>query len=279
MNYRHAFHAGNFADCMKHALLVLLLQALARKPAPFAVLDTHAGTGRYDLTGEQAGRTMEWRAGIGRLLDGTLDGAADDVAPTYLDLVRRAGAPDLYPGSPLIAAMMLRPQDRLICCELHPEDSRLLRALFAGQPQVAIHARDGYEALGALLPPREAKRGLVLIDPPFEQPDEFDRLAAGIVTAHRRFATGIIAAWYPIKHRAPVRAFLDSLRESGVRDIVALELTLRPPLDPTRLNGSGLVVVNPPFGFLDQALPALRALAHLSPDGTGKATATRIVEE
>ncbi|MBB2156216.1 23S rRNA (adenine(2030)-N(6))-methyltransferase RlmJ [Gluconacetobacter diazotrophicus] len=275
MNYRHAFHAGNFADCMKHALLVLLLQALARKPAPFAVLDTHAGIGRYDLTGEQAGRTGEWRNGIGRLLETAPDG----VPSLYLDLVRRAGAPDIYPGSPLIAAMMLRPQDRLICCELHPEDSRLLRAVFAGQPQIAVHARDGYAALRALLPPRDAKRGLVLIDPPFEQPDEFHRMAAGIVTAHRRFATGIIAAWYPIKHRAPVRAFLDSLRESGMRDIVALELTLRPPLDPSRLNGSGLVVVNPPFGFLDQALPALRALAHLSPDGTGEAAVTRIVEE
>ncbi|ACI50090.1 protein of unknown function DUF519 [Gluconacetobacter diazotrophicus PA1 5] len=275
MNYRHAFHAGNFADCMKHALLVLLLQALARKPAPFAVLDTHAGIGRYDLTGEQAGRTGEWRNGIGRLLETAPDG----VPSLYLDLVRRAGAPDIYPGSPLIAAMMLRPQDRLICCELHPEDSRLLRAVFAGQPQIAVHARDGYAALRALLPPRDAKRGLVLIDPPFEQPDEFHRLAGGIVTAHRRFATGIIAAWYPIKHRAPVRAFLDSLRESGMRDIVALELTLRPPLDPSRLNGSGLVVVNPPFGFLDQALPALRALAHLSPDGTGEAAVTRIVEE
>ncbi|WP_323991203.1 23S rRNA (adenine(2030)-N(6))-methyltransferase RlmJ [Nguyenibacter sp. L1] len=275
MNYRHAFHAGNFADCMKHVLLVLILQALARKPAAFSVLDTHAGIGRYNLTGEQAGRTGEWRAGIGRLLESAAPGVPD----AYLDLVRRAGAPAAYPGSPLIAAMMLRPQDRLVCCELHPEDSRALRAVFAGNPQVSVHARDGYQALGALLPPREAKRGLVLIDPPFEQPDEFARLAAGIATAHRRFATGIIAAWYPIKNRAPVRAFRDSLRDSGIRDIVALELTLRPPLDPARLNGSGLVVVNPPYGFVEQGLSALRALAHLSPDGTGEAGATRIAGE
>ncbi|GBQ30006.1 23S rRNA (adenine(2030)-N(6))-methyltransferase RlmJ [Gluconacetobacter sacchari] len=275
MNYRHAFHAGNFADCMKHALLVLLLQALARKPAAFSVLDTHAGSGRYDLGGTQATRTMEWRGGIGRLLDDPPPG----LPPAYLDLVRQAGAPDIYPGSPLVTAMMLRPQDRLVCCELHPEDSQTLRALFADTPQVSVHARDGYAALGALLPPREARRGLVLIDPPFEQPDEFSRLAQGLATAHQRFATGILAAWYPIKHRAPVRAFLDSLRDSGIRDIVALELTLRPPLDPTRLNGCGLVVVNPPFGFAEAALPALRALTHLSPDGTGAATITRIVEE
>ncbi|WP_342628960.1 23S rRNA (adenine(2030)-N(6))-methyltransferase RlmJ [Nguyenibacter vanlangensis] len=275
MNYRHAFHAGNFADCMKHVLLVLILQALARKPAAFSVLDTHAGIGSYDLTGDQAGRTGEWRAGIGRLLESAAPGVPD----AYLDLVRRTGAPAAYPGSPLIAAMMLRPQDRLVCCELHPEDSRALRAVFAGNPQVSVHARDGYQALGALLPPREAKRGLVLIDPPFEQPDEFARLAAGIATAHRRFATGIIAAWYPIKNRAPVRAFRDSLRDSGIRDIVALELTLRPPLDPARLNGSGLVVVNPPYGFVEQGLSALRALAHLSPDGTGEAGATRIARE
>lgn len=275
MNYRHAFHAGNFADCMKHALLVLLLQALARKPAAFSVLDTHAGIGRYDLGGTQATRTLEWQGGIGRLLDDP----PSDLPPAYLDLVRQAGAPETYPGSPLIAAMMLRPQDRLVCCELHPEDSRALRSLFADNSQVSVHARDGYTALSALLPPREAKRGLVLIDPPFEQPDEFARLAEGLKTAHRRFATGILAGWYPIKHRAPVRAFLDSLRDSGIRDIVALELTLRPPLDPTRLNGCGLVVINPPFGFVEAALPALRALTHLSPDGTGDATVTRIVEE
>ncbi|MBB2204553.1 23S rRNA (adenine(2030)-N(6))-methyltransferase RlmJ [Gluconacetobacter takamatsuzukensis] len=275
MNYRHAFHAGNFADCMKHALLVLLLQALARKPAAFSVLDTHAGIGRYDLGGDQATRTMEWQGGIGRLLDAP----PADLPPAYLDLVRQAGAPAIYPGSPLIAAMMLRPQDRLVCCELHPEDSRMLRRLFAGNSQVSIHARDGYAALGALLPPREARRGLVLIDPPFEQPDEFARLVEGLATAHRRFAAGILAGWYPIKHRAPVRAFLDSLRDSGIRDIVALELTLRPPLDPARLNGCGLVVINPPFGFAEAALPALRALTHLSPDGTGEASVTRIVEE
>ena len=275
MNYRHAFHAGNFADCMKHALLGLLLQALARKPAAFLVLDTHAGIGRYDLGGTQATRTLEWQGGIGRLLHAPPAG----LPPAYLDLVRRAGAPDIYPGSPLIAAKMLRPQARLVCCELHPEDSHALRALFAGNSQVSVHARDGYAALPALLPPREARRGLVLIDPPFEQPDEFTRLAEGLKAAHRRFATGILAGWYPIKHRAPVRAFLDSLRDSGMRDIVALELTLRPPLDPTRLNGCGLVVINPPFGFVEAALPALRALTHLSPDGTGEATVTRIVEE
>ncbi len=251
MNYRHAFHAGNFADCMKHAVLVWLLDAMARKPAGFAVLDTHAGTGRYDLAGGPAERTGEWRAGIARLLD-----APPYPLAAYVGLVRQLG---LYPGSPLIARAKLRDQDRLICCELHPEDAEELRANFAGDRQVGVHLRDGWEALRALLPPAQ-KRGLVLVDPPYEATDEFDRLARGLRTGHGRFRTGVFVAWYPIKHRAPVRSFHLALRESGIRDIVAAELFLRAPLDPTRLNGCGLLVINPPYRFEQEIPPLLDAL-------------------
>ncbi len=255
MNYRHAFHAGNFADCFKHALLVWLLQALLRKPAPVFVLDTHAGAGAYDLSSGPAERTGEWRAGIGRLLDAPPAELPAALGP-YVGLVRALGP---YPGSPALIRALLRPDDRLACCELHPEDYEVLRRRFAPDRRVGVHRRDGWEALGALLPPRE-RRGLVLIDPPYENPDEFPALAAGLRRGHARFAGGVFAAWYPITHRAPGRGFHQAMVESAIPDILAAELWLRAPDDPARLNGCGLVVVNPPFGFETEAPPILAAL-------------------
>jgi 23S rRNA (adenine2030-N6)-methyltransferase len=247
MNYRHAFHAGNFADCFKHALLVWLLRALQRKPAGMMMLDTHAGAGTYDLTAGPAERTGEARTGILLLLDDPPPALAD-----YVGVVKSLG---LYPGSPAIARALLRPQDRLACCELHPDDVLLLRRHFAGDRQVAVHFRDAWEAVGALLPPAE-RRGLVFIDPPYEAGDEFCRVLAALRMAHDRFASGVLAAWYPIKHRAPVRAFHTALREGGIADVLAAELLLREALDPSRLNGCGMVVVNPPFRF-EQEMPAI----------------------
>jgi len=249
MNYRHAYHAGNFADCMKHALLVWLLEALRQKPAPIFVLDTHAGAGAYDLESGPAQRTGEWRAGIDRLLDGP----PASLAP-YVRLVRRLG---LYPGSPAMIRALLRPDDRLACCELHPEEAFDLRRRFARDRQVAVHQRDAWEAIGALLPPKE-RRGLVLIDPPFEDPQEFAHLAQGLATAQARFRGGVLVAWYPVKHRAPVRGFHVALQQAGIADAVVAELLLHEPIDPTRLNGCGLVVVNPPFRF-EAAAPAILA--------------------
>jgi 23S rRNA (adenine2030-N6)-methyltransferase len=273
VNYRHAFHAGNAADCMKHALLVWLLRALQRKPAGVFVLDTHAGAGSYDLTAGPAERTGEWRAGIARLLDDPPATLAD-----YVSLVRDCG---LYPGSPVLIEALLRPQDRMACCELHPEDHAALRAIMEGGP-AGVHRRDAWEALGALLPPPGGlRRALVLIDPPYEAADEFLNLAAGLARGHARFPTGVFVTWYPIKHRAPVRGFLASLRESGLRDMVTAELGLREPLDPARLNGCGLLVVNPPFGFQEAAEAILAAL--LARLGTGEAgqgfAVERIVDE
>ena len=273
MNYRHAFHAGNHADCLKHALLLALLRGLARKPAGFAVLDAHAGRGSYDLAAPEALRTGEAERGAARL---SPTPALDD----YLALLVAADFPHRYPGSPALIRAALRPQDRLACCELHPEDHAALRALFARDGQVAIHKRDGWEALGALLPFRE-KRGLVLLDPPFERDGEFERMVSGIALTNRRMRGVIIAAWYPVKHRAPVRAFHHALRESGVRDILDCALMLREPTDPQRLNGSGLIVVNPPFGFEAQAQAILAALLAALGDGeAGQGVAvTRLVAE
>lgn len=272
MNYRHAFHAGNFADCMKHALLVWLLRALARKPAAFRVLDTHAGIGRYDLGSEEAQRTGEWRQGIGKL-QGVTEGPLAD----YVALASEGGS---YPGSPAIAAALLREQDRLALVELHEEDHATLRALFRRDDRVAVHRRDAFESLRALTPFPE-KRGLVLMDPPFEEPGEYERLTAGIAEVSRRARGLVQAAWYPIKGRAPVRAFHTALAESGVKDIVAAELHLREPIDAARLNGCGLVVVNAPYGFEEAARAILAELADMLSTGEagGGWTLTRIADE
>ena len=288
MNYRHAFHAGNFADCMKHALLVWLIEALARKPAPFCILDTHAGAGQYDLETGPATRTREADSGILRLLatpgrpevvgsGPTMTGGGHPPLEPYLTVIRRLG---LYPGSPAIAAALLRPNDRLICCELHDEDAVTLKQLFARDPAVAVHRRDGWEALRALLPPKE-KRGLVLIDPPYEDAEEFTHLIAGLKLGHARFRTGVFAAWYPIKRLAQVRQFLTAMRDSGIRDIVTAEFLLREPLDPARLNGCGLLVINPPFQFEAAATSILTALlATIGLGEPGQAVAiTRLAHE
>jgi 23S rRNA (adenine2030-N6)-methyltransferase len=257
---------------MKHALLVWLMRAMAWKPAAFAVLDTHAGAGRYDLSAGPAVRTGEWREGIGRLLDDPPAELAD-----YVRLVRQCG---LYPESPELIRALLRPQDRLICCELHPEEHAVLKLALAGDPRVSVHHGDAWEALRGLLPPRE-RRGLVFIDPPYEAADEFARLARGLRAGHARFATGVFAAWYPVRHRAPVRQFHAAMREAGIRDMLAAELWLREPLDAVRLNGCGLLLINPPYRLEAEAPPMLHALlARLSAGEAGAGvTLERLADE
>jgi 23S rRNA (adenine2030-N6)-methyltransferase len=256
MNYRHAYHAGNFADCFKHALLVALLESLERKASPYFVLDTHAGAGWYDLDAEASRRTAEAESGIKRLLRSPI--------PTlgrYLGLVTQLG---LYPGSPALIRAGLRETDRLTCCELYPEDAISLRRRFRNDPLVEIHERSGWEALGALLPPKES-RGLVFIDPPFEDRNEFSTLLKGIRVGYGRFGHAIFAAWYPIKQMPAVRVFQEGLVSSGIRDIVAVELRLREATRPDRLNGCGLIVINPPYGFEGHA----RLIADAVLDGVG----------
>ncbi len=273
MNYRHAFHAGNFADCMKHALLVWLVRALQRKDTPIAVLDTHAGIGMYDLESSHAARTGEWKRGIARLTENPPEVLEDYVAIA-------TAKPSQYPGSPEIVRTLLRPQDRLVCSELHPEDFGTLKRRYARDRQITVYMRDAWKAMTALLPFPE-RRGLILIDPPFEEPDEFEQLQRALCAGHKRFATGVFAAWYPIKHRTPVRMFHEAMQASGIHDIVAAELWLRTPIDPTKLNGCGLLVINPPYGFEEAASNLLAALSPRLGEGDyGEGHALiRLVEE
>jgi len=256
MNYRHAFHAGNFADVMKHAALVLMLRHLARKDTAFRMIDAHAGIGRYNLWGPQASKTGEWVDGIGRLWGKDIPELADYLAIIAAD---NGGAEALrtYPGSPRIARALLRPQDRLVLVELHPEDAKEVAEEFRGDRQVEIRQMDAYAALKAMLPPPE-RRGLVLIDPPFEVKDEFQRVQKGLAQALKRWSTGTYAVWYPIKGRAPVDAFLEEVKAFGLPTLVA-ELLIHDAVRDDRLNGCGLVIIRPPWQ-LDEALSRLLPL-------------------
>lgn len=264
MNYRHAFHAGNHVDVFKHAALTFVLEWLLAKPAPFAVLDTHAGVGAYDLTSEAALKTREFDGGIGRAFAPPLQ-----TAPGYADLVRQMNPHGLaaYPGSPEIVRRHLRDEDRLIACELHPEDAAALKRRYRDDPRIAVHHRDGYEAIGALLPPK-AHRGLVLIDPPFEATDEGARLADALAAGLRRWPTATFMAWYPIKDGLVGAA----LARAAAAD--ALPKTLRAEFSPfardnLSLTGGGLLVVNAPWK-LDERLSALAAeLGERLGDGRG----------
>ena len=273
MNYRHAFHAGNFADVVKHTILTRILAYLMRKDASFRVLDTHAGVGLYDLHGEQAEKTGEWVEGIGRLIGRDLPAPAAALLQPYLDAVR-AQNPDgelrFYPGSPLITRHMLREQDRLMALELHPVDVEALRENFAGDIQVRVTHLDGWAALGTHLPPKE-KRGLVLIDPPFEERNEFERMAQSLVKAHKRWPGGVYALWYPIKDLREVEGFVTALKASGIPKILRLELTIRPASTPPRMHGTGMIVVNPPFVLEEEMEVLLPVLADvLSDEGRGR---------
>ncbi len=261
MNYRHAFHAGGFADVVKHAVLALLIERLKQKDAAFRVIDTHAGTGLYDLTGKQASRSGEWRDGIGRLWQRRLAPDLAALLAPWLAAVKAANAPDnglrFYPGSPWIARHLFRRQDRLTAVELHPEDAEALAALFAGDVQVRTIALDGWQALGAFVPPKE-RRGLVLVDPPYEEADEFAQLLDGFVNAHRRWPTGIYCLWYPVKDLAAVDRLRVRLAESGIRRLLRAELIVRERGAGGTFNGTGLVICNPPWQFAE-ALAALTA--------------------
>ena len=262
MNYRHAYHAGNFADVVKHAVLCRLVEYLKQKDKAFRVVDTHAGIGRYDLASVEAGKTGEWQGGIRRLFEHALEPRALTLLRPYLQAVR-AENPDgdirRYPGSPLIIRHLLRSQDRLTAIELHPEDAARLKAVFAGDFQTRVIELDGWQALGAHLPPKE-KRGLVLVDPPFEEEGEFPRLVENLRRAHRRWPGGIYALWYPIKDRKAVAAFRAALQETGIPKLLDICFEIRPASNEPSLDGSGMVVVNPPFtleGELRVLLPAL----------------------
>jgi 23S rRNA (adenine2030-N6)-methyltransferase len=271
MNYRHIYHAGNFADVFKHAVLARIIAYLKRKEAAFRVIDTHAGIGLYDLGSEEAQKTGEWHGGIGKLLDATLTGAPAEWLHDYLSVVRALnpeGGLRLYPGSPLLTRHLLRRQDRLTAIELHPEDAKNLKNVFTGDHHVRVIELDGWLALGAHLPPRE-KRGLVLIDPPFEEEGEFARMADGLKKAHRRWPGGIYAFWYPIKDRAAVERFRRSLRETDIPKILDVSFSIRAPSPEARLDGCGMAIVNPPYLLQDELAAILPALTRLLGEDKG----------
>ncbi|MDX8454439.1 23S rRNA (adenine(2030)-N(6))-methyltransferase RlmJ [Mesorhizobium sp. VK9D] len=262
MNYRHAYHAGNFADVVKHAVLARLIEYLKQKDRAFRVVDTHAGIGRYDLASLEAGKTGEWQGGIGRLIEAALEPRAAALLQPYMEAVRAqnpGGGLKHYPGSPLIVRHLLRGQDRLTAIELHPQDAARLNSVFAGDFQTRVIELDGWLAPGAQLPPKE-KRGLVLMDPPFEEEGEFSRLVEALRKAHRRWPGGIYALWYPIKDRKAVTAFRAALKETGIPKLLDIAFEIRPTSGEPSFDGSGLVVVNPPYtleGELQLMLPAL----------------------
>jgi 23S rRNA (adenine2030-N6)-methyltransferase len=277
MNYRHAFHAGNFADVVKHAVLSRLLVHLCGKPAAYRAIDTHAGAGLYDLAGPEAGRSGEWRNGIGRLMGAGrlgagilgggvpgagLEGSLRTLLAPYLDAVAACNPPGrltTYPGSPALLRAFLRPQDRLVACELEPNAAASLKRNFGQDRRIKLIAIDGWTALNAYVPPKE-RRGLALIDPSFEDSGDFPRLAQGIELAHRKWANGIYLLWYPIKAREQPDALARRLRRSGIGKILRAEVSIAPLIDPARLSGCGLVAVNPPWTLEQELrimLPAL----------------------
>ncbi len=272
MNYRHAFHAGNVADVHKHVILLAVLDYLLQKPKPILYLDTHAGRGEYDLRSAEAERSNEWQYGIGRVLNVQFNSPA---LRRYQHIVRelqsQLRSTHVYPGSPLIAHSVLRDMDRRVLVEAHAEECVALRKCMRQQHELnlTINDGDGYHALRAYLPPKE-KRGMVLIDPPFEASDEFIQLQQGLKTAAERWPTGVYCLWYPLKAGGLVNPFYAALKQSGLTKLLLLELWVRPIDTPLGLNGSGLLIMNPPWQLDVHMRTALNELLPtLAPEGQG----------
>jgi 23S rRNA (adenine2030-N6)-methyltransferase len=283
MNYRHAFHAGNHADVLKHVVLMMLVEHLKKKSAPFFYLDTHAGGGTYDLSLGESQRSGEYKQGIGRLLEfpeSTLPSEVRD----YVRLVRECAGPGrsaitAYPGSPQLVLRLRRPTDRLVLAETHAREAQSLRTVVRRQRLVSVLESDGYDTIRAQLPPRE-NRGLVLMDPPYESDDEFERVYAALERGHERWPTGTYCVWYPLTERAAPLRFRRDLEASGIRRVLDCTLSVMPADTPVGLRGSGLVIVNPPWQLdarLAELLPDLHRL--LVPEGTGGTSVEWWVEE
>ena len=270
MNYRHSFHAGNFADVMKHALIVRILLHLARKETPFRVVDTHAGIGRYDLAGPDAQRTREGEGGIERLGEPLAPDAEALLAPyrAVVAATRARHGPTAYPGSPAIIREMLRRDDRAVFVEKHPEDAATLRERFNAVRNIKVLHLDGWVALGSLVPPKE-RRGLVLVDPPYEEPHEGARAVARMAHALGKWPTGIFALWYAVKQPAGADALARDFARAVSKPALRLELAIGAPADSPRLGGSGMIVVNPPWTLASEAETLLPALAERLAVGVG----------
>ena len=249
MNYRHDFHAGNFADVLKHVVLCSILVYLRRKPTGFRVVDTHAGAGLYDLTGAEATRGAEWQDGIAKLLSAKLSAKTAAVLAPYLEVIgalNERGQLRVYPGSPALTRAWLRPQDRLVACELEPKAATALARNLRGDSRIKTLRIDGWTALNAYVPPKE-RRGVVLVDPSYEADNDFARLFSGLMAGYRKWPTGIYLLWYPIKGRGNPDLLAKRFRRAGLQKALRAEIQIGPLSDPSRLNGCGLVVVNPPW--------------------------------
>lgn len=280
MNYRHAYHAGNFADVVKHAVLARILTYLKHKPQPFRVIDTHAGIGLYDLHGEAAGKTGEWLDGIAKVLSAELGDDIKALLAPYLDAVASVNGEGSelqhYPGSPLIARHLMRREDALVLNELHPDDVKLLKAATNNFVNTKVLAIDAWVAVKSLLPPKE-RRGAVLIDPPYEAADEFDRVAEGLADGLRRFANGIFIVWYPVKSPAAVERFVEQMTANEVSiggSLVAhraldARLRISAPFPGLGLTETGIFIVNPPYMLADELRRMLPFLAAIMEQGQG----------
>ena len=270
MNYRHIYHAGNFADVFKHITLIALAQSLLRKEAGFCYLDTHAGVGHYDLTSSYAQKNKEFESGIQKIFSEKNPPA---LITEYLNCIKELNPQDkltIYPGSPYFVRCLLRPQDRMVLSELHEDDYLTLKKFFGRDKRVAIHHLNGYQGLKAFLPPKE-RRGLVLIDPPYEKPDEFTKLTSILPQAIEHWDTGVYALWYPIKERRATDRLIQKLKSKISRPTLTAELSIYPENIHTSLNGSGMMIVNPPWQLdkeLNELLPWL--WKRLSVEGQGR---------
>jgi 23S rRNA (adenine2030-N6)-methyltransferase len=281
MNYRHAFHAGNFADVIKHIVLARILTYLHEKPAAFRVIDTHAGAGLYDLTSSEAERGGEWRTGIARLMQARLSEPVMALVAPYLDIVRAFNPQrDLtaYPGSPLVARALLRPQDSLVACEIESGARKQLIGALRRDIQARVVDLDGWTALTAFVPPNE-RRGVVLIDPPFEKRDEFIRLAEGFRAAHARWPTGIYMLWYPVKERRATDTLADDVAQvanagGGESKCLRVEFSVAPQTPEAGLVSAGLLIVNPPWTLAAELKAILHELE--KPLGLGGAARFRV---
>ena len=271
MNYRHDYHAGNFADVVKHVVLARVLTYMKQKPRPFRVIDTHAGAGRYDLSGLEPGKTGEWQDGIGRLFDAELPGPVADLMAPYLDVVRAANDPGqlrYYPGSPVIARQLMRFEDVLVANELHGEDFERLKGEFRRSKTTTVLNIDAWHAVKSLLPPKE-HRGLVLIDPPFESREEFDNLATAVAEATRRFATGTYLIWYPLKHEVAADRFVAAVTAQSELEFLDVRLSVCAAFAGLGLTAAGVLVLNPPYVLREELEAILPLLSETLAEGAG----------
>ncbi|KGQ70093.1 ribosomal RNA large subunit methyltransferase J [Chelonobacter oris] len=279
LSYRHSFHAGNHADVLKHLVLLLIIRSLQQKEKGFFYLDTHAGVGRYNLTGYEAEKTAEYLEGIARLWQ--RDDLPQAVADYVAQIKKLNHGPQLrhYAGSPLIAANLLRPQDRALLTELHPSDFPSLRLNFKPYENVTTKRENGYQQLKSALPPKE-RRGLVLIDPSYELKEDYDLVVKAVEEGYKRFATGTYAIWYPVVLRQHVKRIIRGLEQTGIRKILQIELAVRPDSDQRGMTASGMIVINPPWTLEGQMQSLLPYLAQvLVPDNTASWKVTWIMPE